>query len=41
MKKFDFQVIDKAYKDESGKLNWFNFLSHLREPMGPIRRQLV
>jgi len=41
LKKNDFQVLEKAYKQESGKLNWFHFLSHLREPMGPVRRQLV
>jgi len=39
-KKYEIQVFQKAY-GENGKINWFRFLSHLREPMGPIRKQLV
>lgn len=41
MKKYDIQVFEKAYANEKGFINWFTFLSHLREPMGPVRRELV
>ena len=40
-KKYQIQVFQKAYKNEDGKINWFDFLSHLKEPLGPARRQLV
>ena len=36
----ELQVWEKAY-GENGQINWCNFLSHLREPMGPVRRALV
>lgn len=26
---------------EENTINWFGFMGHLREPMGPLRRQLV
>lgn len=39
-KKWEVQVWLNAY-GENGLINWFNFLSHLREPMGPVRRALV
>lgn len=34
------QVFEKAY-GKNGKLDWCTFLSHLREPMGPQRREVV
>lgn len=39
-KKYEIQSFQKAF-NSNGKINWFSFLSHLREPMGPLRRQLV
>jgi hypothetical protein len=39
-KKYELQVFEKAF-GQQGSINWFAFLSHLREPMGPIRRELV
>jgi hypothetical protein len=39
-KKYELQVFQKAFGEE-GSINWFTFLSKLREPMGPLRRQLV
>jgi hypothetical protein len=31
MKKYDFQAIEKGYKDDqSGLTNWFKFMGHLR-----------
>jgi len=35
------QAFQQAYRDESNLLNWFAFLGHLREPMGPLRREMV
>jgi Ca2+-binding EF-hand superfamily protein len=35
------QVFQKAYANEKGLINWFAFLGHMREPMGPIRREAV
>lgn len=40
MKKYDIQLFEKAYNQDS-RINWFNFLNHLREPMSPSRRALV
>ena len=31
------QVFEKAY-GKDGNVDWFTFLHHLREPMGPQRR---
>jgi hypothetical protein len=39
-KKYELQVFEKAFNDQ-GFINWFTFLSHLKEPMGPLRRELV
>jgi Ca2+-binding EF-hand superfamily protein len=41
LKKFEYQVYQKAYGDESGKVNWFSFLGNIREPLAPQRKQLV
>ena len=40
-KKFEIQAFCKAYLNKEGQVDWFIFMSHLREPMGPLRRQLV
>ncbi len=40
MKKYDIQLFEKAY-NQNGKINWFGFLQHLKEPMSPSRRNLV
>jgi hypothetical protein len=40
MKKYDFQVFEKAYNKE-GKINWIKFLNNLREPMIPSQKALV
>lgn len=39
-KKYELQVFEKAF-GKSGQVDWFAFLSHLKEPMGPLRRELV
>jgi hypothetical protein len=39
-KKYELQVFEKAFGSQ-GFINWFTFLSHLKEPMGPLRRQTV
>ena len=39
-KKYEVQAFEKGY-GKNGKIDWFTFLSHLREPMGPERRELV
>lgn len=40
-KVYEIQVFQKAYSNEQGLVDWFTFMGHLREPMGPLRRQLV
>lgn len=39
-KKYELQVFEKAF-GKPGQVDWFAFLSHLKEPMGPLRRELV
>lgn len=34
-------MFEKAFQEQPGSINWFSFLSQLREPMGPVRRELV
>lgn len=41
LKKFEYQAYQKAYADESGRVNWFTFLGNIREPLQPKRKQLV
>lgn len=40
-KKFEYQAFSDAYKTSDNQINWFTFLGHIREPMSPIKRQLV
>ena len=40
MKKVDVQLFQKIM-DKDGWIDWFEFLRRLREPMGPLRQELV
>ena len=40
-KQVDLQIIEKAFGDDNGKVNWFQFLNHLKIPLNAKRRDLV
>lgn len=40
MKVYDVQLFKKVL-DKEGCIDWFEFLRRLREPMGPLRREIV
>lgn len=42
LKKFEYQAYQKAYGEGSNdSVNWFNFLSNIKDPMNAERRKLV
>jgi hypothetical protein len=41
LKQVDLQIIEKAFGNGSGKVNWFQFLNTIKTPLNSKRKDLV